>query len=100
MPRKPTIGDILMQAISPPAENINYHQIGWRLSYNPYCMDTDSDETAICLGSGKSEKFLILYGNHVDYLKGKSRDEAVAYWQSKPELHGATSDKIEDKSDV
>ncbi len=76
------------------AKNIRKRQIGWTLSYNPYCADTDCDETAIILG--EREAYLILYGNHANALDGATRDFAVAYWKSHPNLHGATSDQIEE----
>ena len=72
--------------------NIIYSEAGWRLSYLPYAPDTEDSETAIILGDG--ECFLILYGDHRDQLKEKTRDEAVSYWKSHPELHGATSDEM------
>ena len=76
------------------SKNMIYHETGWVLSYNPYCCDTDQSETAIILGN--SQTFLILYGDHREALRGLSRDDAMEFWKSKPELHGATSDDMED----
>lgn len=90
-----TIADMLGRILDPtPVKNMYYNEAGWGLSYLPYASDTDDSETCIILGMQST--FLILYGDHRDQLRGKSRDEAVAYWQSHPELHGATSDKMED----
>lgn len=93
-----TLADLFKLILDPtPANNLCYNEAGWNLSYLPYASDTDDSETAIVLGSGGMQStYLILYGDHRDQLRGKTRDEAVAYWQSHPELHGATTDTMED----
>jgi len=98
MPKTPTLFDLISLICTgqingkSSARPISRNQIGWRLSYNPFCVDTESAETAIVLG--EDEVFLILYGDHVAELDGQTRDFAVAYWEDHPELHGATSDTM------
>lgn len=95
MPRQPSSLDMLMTTmdiLKSGRRNTSKQQVGWRLSYLPYAQDTDSDETAVVLG--QNDCFLILYGDHFKALDGLTRDQAVAYWQARPELWGATSGRI------
>ena len=90
-----TIGDALKRILcEQPTQILIYNEVGWRLSYLPYAVDTESDETAIILGEGLHNiVFLILYGDHREQLRGKSRNDAIEYFKANPSLHGATSDE-------
>ena len=76
-----------------PARNVIVNEAGWTLSYNPWCEDTNSDETAIIIPDKDRKHYLILYGDHRAELKFKTRTQAIDFFKKHPELHGATSDE-------
>ena len=92
MSKQPSLFDMLTQAVSA-RKSINIGCDGFRMSYNPYCSDTETDETAIVIGQ---KIFLILDGDHRAELVCCDRDQAVAYWKDRPEQHGGTSNTLED----
>ena len=93
MPKIPTIEDTLRVIFTgQPTKNLSYYEAGWRMSYLPYAADTDSDETAIIIDE---EIYCILYGDHRDALKNKSRSEALEYFKANKALWGASSEHEE-----